>query len=444
MKPMSSPAEPYFLPYQQRWLDDNSRLKIMEKSRQIGLSYTAAYTAVRRAIMTDARHDIWVSSRDDLQSRLFLKDCQFWAGLLNQACEAFNLELADFNASTASILQFANGRRIYSLSSNPNALAGKRGHVILDEFALHPDQERLYQVALPVITWGGQLEIISTHRGADSFFNRILDDIKAGRTSTNWSHHRVPLEDAVAQGLVERINQKREQSETRPEFIERCRRDCLTDDAWFQEYCCTPAQANGCFLNHDDVIACSSEKLDVLHPTLERLCESDNLLYLGVDVGRLHDLTVFDVGEVIDKVAHDRLRLVLKKRPFAEIEHWLRQLTRMRRLVHTAIDATGLGMQIAEVARTMCSCTPVTFTADMKTKLAYQLRHDFERRRLRISPDEELRRDLLSVQKAVNAHGGISIAGNTPDGHCDRFWALALRQYAWSRVPGILRPMFLD
>ena len=35
------------LPYQQRWVNDNSRLKLCEKSRQIGLSWTAAYRVVR-------------------------------------------------------------------------------------------------------------------------------------------------------------------------------------------------------------------------------------------------------------------------------------------------------------------------------------------------------------------------------------------------------------
>ena len=67
--------------------------------------------------------------------------------------------------SSAYVLQFANGRHIYSLSSNPNALAGKRGHLTLDEFALHQDQRLLYRVAKPVTTWGGQLSVISTHRG---------------------------------------------------------------------------------------------------------------------------------------------------------------------------------------------------------------------------------------------------------------------------------------
>jgi phage FluMu gp28-like protein len=44
---------------------------------------------------------------------------------------------------SAHALHFASGRRIYSLSSNSNALAGKRSHVKLDEFALHQDQRLL-------------------------------------------------------------------------------------------------------------------------------------------------------------------------------------------------------------------------------------------------------------------------------------------------------------
>src|SRR5436190_13133357 len=33
----------YFLPYQIQWLDDESPLRIMEKSRQVGVSYADAY-----------------------------------------------------------------------------------------------------------------------------------------------------------------------------------------------------------------------------------------------------------------------------------------------------------------------------------------------------------------------------------------------------------------
>lgn len=41
--------KPYFLPYQQEWLADSSRMKIAEKSRRIGWTYTQAYEDVRDA-----------------------------------------------------------------------------------------------------------------------------------------------------------------------------------------------------------------------------------------------------------------------------------------------------------------------------------------------------------------------------------------------------------
>src|SRR4029077_15193788 len=103
------------------------------------------------------------------------------------------------NAS-ACVLEFPSGRRIYSLSSNPNALAGKRGHVKLDEFALHEDQRLLYRVAKPVTTWGGQLCLISTHRGAQTVFNQLILDITEKGNPMGWSLHTVPLQKAVEQG----------------------------------------------------------------------------------------------------------------------------------------------------------------------------------------------------------------------------------------------------
>src|SRR5437899_3634627 len=208
--------EPYLLPYQLRWVRDNSPLKIMEKSRQIGISFATAYSAVKRVGAVDARLDVWVSSRDEVQARLFLEDCEYWAKELQLIAQARCEKVFDSDKGfSAYVLRFQNGRCIYSLSSNPNALAGKRGHVILDEFALHADQRLLYRVAKPVTTWGGQLEIISTHRGANSVFNQILRDIKERGNPMGWSHHRITLHDGVAQGLVERINAKRGSSDGR-------------------------------------------------------------------------------------------------------------------------------------------------------------------------------------------------------------------------------------
>ena len=98
-----------FLPYQSRWITDQSRLKLMEKGRQIGLSWATAYATVSRTALTTAKRDQWVSSRDDIQARLFLEDCKLWAG---------NLELAA--ADLGEIALDPDGKQsAYVLRSSP-------------------------------------------------------------------------------------------------------------------------------------------------------------------------------------------------------------------------------------------------------------------------------------------------------------------------------------
>src|SRR5207245_3159804 len=125
-------------------------------------------------------------------ARLQLEDCLHWAEFLHLGATNLGEILIDPGANaSAYTVQFANGRRIYSLSSNPNALAGKRGHVTLDEFALHPDQRLLYRVAKPVTTWGGTLSVISTHRGIGSVFNQLIRDALENGNSMAWQVHTV-------------------------------------------------------------------------------------------------------------------------------------------------------------------------------------------------------------------------------------------------------------
>src|SRR6266513_2117785 len=114
---MTTPDK-FFYKSQRDWINDDSPLKIIVKSRQTGFS------------------------------------CRNWADLLKIGFKDKGETLLDPDTnSSAYVLQFANGRRIYSLSSNPNALAGKCGHVKIDEFALHKDQRLLYRVAKPDTTW---------------------------------------------------------------------------------------------------------------------------------------------------------------------------------------------------------------------------------------------------------------------------------------------------
>src|SRR5688572_2451473 len=219
----------FFLPYQRRWIDDPAPLRIIEKSRQIGLTTADAFDSVRKASALDATLDVWVSSRDLPTAREYLRQCKRWAQTLQLAADGPEWEVFDKGKDLGAFtLRFKSGRCIFSLSSNPDALVGKTGHIKLDEFAIHREQRELYRIAKPCTTWGGQLSIISTHRGNQTVFYEILQSIKHDGNPMGWSHHRVTLQDAVDAGLVEKINATRSRgresvadstSETPEEFV---------------------------------------------------------------------------------------------------------------------------------------------------------------------------------------------------------------------------------
>jgi phage FluMu gp28-like protein len=428
-----SRAETYFLPYQQAWIKDPERLKIVEKSRQIGFSYADAYRSVRLVAAKGAKLDVWVASRDELQAKQYLLHCKRWARVLNLAAEDLGEQVIDSDKDlSAFVLRFSSGLCIYTLSSNPDAIAGKTGHIVLDEFALHKDQRTLYAVAKPAIQWGGTLSIISTHRGTASIFNGIIRDIKERGNPMGWALHRVTVHDAVDQGLVERINQVTGAAETREQWLARQRAECIDEEQWQQEYCCTPADDNAAFLPWEMIIAC--EETNTIK-TLDYLRETRNPLYLGMDVARKKNLTVIDVGEQIGDVIWDRQRIELQNRTFAEQEECLYTLLALPALKRACIDSTGLGAQLAERAKERFGwkVEAISFSQQVKEDLAFHLRTQFEDRALRLHHSPLLRADLRGIRKETTPAGNIRFTGESEDSHCDRFWALALREHARKR-----------
>ena len=429
-------SEPYFLPYQTAWRRDPARLRICQKSRQIGLSYVDSYDSVLKAALVTGR-DVWVMSRDEAQAKQYIRYCKRWANVLQHAAEDFGEQvftLKDGKAAKVQVLAFASGFSIYALSSNPDAIVGKTGHVKLDEFALHKDQRTLYAVAKPVIQWGGTLSIISTHRGIGTVFNEILTDIQQKGNRMGWSLHTIAIQTAVEQGLVERINASNAAhgsgtTETRDEWLRRQRAECIDEEQWLQEYCCIPANEAAAFISYELVNSCTEP--DCLKD-FTYLVNCPNPLFLGVDVARKKDLCVLDVGEKIGDVIWDRLRVELLNRRFSEIEEELYRLLGLRQLKRACIDATGLGLQLAERAseRFSWKIETITFTSAAKEELAVSFKVDLEKRHLRLADDPQLRADLRGIRKEVTLGGNIRYAGESEGSHCDRFWAKALRQHA--------------
>lgn len=434
------PANPdaIFLPFQSRWITDRSRLKLMEKSRQIGISWSTAFASDERVAAQGARHDEWVSSRDDIQARLFIEDCKLFARIMNMAAKDLGEVVIDAEKKlSAYVLEFASGRRIHSMSSNPDAQAGKRGGRILDEFALHRDQRKMWAIAYPGITWGGSLEIVSTHRGANSFFNGLIREAKEKGNPKKLSLHRVTLQDALDQGFLYKLQQAlpadaEQQDMDEVEYFDFVKNGAADDESFDQEYMCIPADDDSKFIEYELITGC--EYMAGMPWEREVDDRFAGRVFCGVDIGRKKDLTVLWVFELLGDVLYTRKVIALQNMRKSDQEAilypWFGIADR------TCIDATGLGIGWVDDAQDKFGeqrIEGVTFTGQTKEALAYPVKGAMEDRAMRIPDDPVIRADLRKVQKVTTAAGNIRfVAESTPDGHADRFWALALAKHAAS------------
>lgn len=430
-----------FLPFQEKWIKDNSRLKLQEKSRQIGASWSTGYKASERTSIAGTRWDQWVSSRDEIQARLFLEDCKMWAKLLNVAANDIGEVVVDKEKRiSALVLEFANGRRIHSMSSNPDAQAGKRGGRILDEFALHPDPRKLWSIAYPGITWGGNMEIISTHRGSRNFFNELILEVKEKGNPKNISLHTVTLQNALDQGFLFKLQQALPKDHEVQEldeagYFDYIRAGAADEESFLQEYMCIPGDDDVAFLEYDLIAQCEYTALDKWEVDIEQKKRQGSRFYAGIDIGRKNDLTVMWIMEELGDVLCTRKVLALKNMRKSDQEKQLWPL--MAHMDRTSIDATGLGIGWADDAQDKFGkyrVEAVTFTAQMKEELAYPVRGKMEDKKLRLPYDKEIRADLRAVTKQVTSAGNIRFtAERNSDGHADRFWALALAIHSASK-----------
>ena len=430
--------EAIFLPFQSRWIQDASRLKLMEKSRQIGISWSTAFASAERTAAQGARHDEWVSSRDDIQARLFIEDCKLFAGVMNLAAKDLGEVVIDADRKlSAYVLEFASGKRIHSMSSNPDAQAGKRGGRILDEFALHRDQRKMWAIAYPGITWGGSLEIVSTHRGSNSFFNGLIREAQEKGNPKRLSLHRVTLQDALDQGFLYKLQQAlpddaEQQDMDEAEYFDFVKKGAADEESFDQEYMCIPADDDSKFIEYALITGC--EYMAGMPWEREVTDTFTGRVFCGVDIGRKKDLTVLWVVEQLGDVLYTRkvipMERMRKSAQEAILYPWFAIADRI------CIDATGLGIGWADDAQDKFGehrVEAVNFSAQVKEALAYPLKGAMEDRALRIPDDQAIRADLRKVQKVTTSAGNIRfVAESTPDGHADRFWALALAIHAAS------------
>ena len=440
----------FLLPYQKRWVLDPSERRLQVKARQIGGTYTESLRQTMVALGVP-HFDSWWISRDDKQSREFVVYVAKWVQMVNMVAWRLGMkgtklyglkdalrptieetEYINYNKQVmARIVQFHNGSRICALTSNPDAARGNHGNLGIDELAAHKDQERLFRVARPIITTGGNLAIISTHDGP-GVFNDLVKECEEGDNQKGFSLHKTTIIDAVEQGYVQKVvNVVRERLHKEPlsdeDWLQDIKDGCLDEIEWQQEYMCICVEEAYSLLPIPLIATAERPDSELYHD--EKFFAGCST-YLGMDIGRHRDLTVIWVATRVGDILYTHEIKILDQADYDTQEHHLNAIMGRYGVQHACIDETTKGQMLAERAVKRWGemmVTAVNVNTSSKARLAPLVKAAFERRLIRIPIDQELREDLHRVEKQVGENGVIRYhAPSTRDGHSDRFFACAL------------------
>lgn len=464
-----------FLPYQSRWSEDRAQVKLWEKSRRIGASWGEAGENTLLAASEHGMDVFYIGYTKDMAIE-FIEDCAAWARhykLAAGAVEEFVFKETDKTGGEREIqafrIRFASGFKIEALSSRPRNLRGKQGKIVIDEAAFHDDLPGLVKAAIAMLMWGGRVVIISTHNGEESHFNELITLIRAGKVP--YSLHRTTLDDALAEGLYQRICLRLGQTWSKT-AEEKWRQDLLDqygEDA-NEELLCIPARGGGIYLPRNLVEACMSPDIPVIRlacktsfaqepdwiraKTIRQWCDEnlkpvlavmrqDVLSYLGEDFGRSGDLSVqLPLCEYRNLSYRAPFVVELRNVPFTEQEFILKYLCdRLPRFCGAALDARGNGQYLAERAMQYYGAhriLQVMLSQEWYRDNMPRYKQAFEDRNIMLPKDG----DILDDHRAVRMDKGVAKvpwSGKGRDGgqrHGDSAIAGALALYAATNLAG--------
>lgn len=410
------------LPYQREDVESDARFRWNCWARQTGKSFTKSLRRILRGLQR-RRTQIFLSA-GERQSRELMDKVRQHCQALKIATDYYdNRFFRDLSIKQLEVT-LPGGVRIIGLPANPQTARGFTGDVFLDEFAMHAFDRDIWGAMFPTVLRGeGELDIASTPKGKSNVFYQL-------RGNDLFSTSTVDLPQAVAHGL---------------DVDATVMRRAMDDDTLYrQEFLCEFVDEATAFLTYDQISACMEATLTPCETVGELAAESREM-FVGVDIGRMRDLTVMWVlaraGDVLTTVA----MFELPRAPFRVQFDLLTELLSLRRVRRCCIDAGGLGMQLAEQAVERFGghrVEPVTFTAALKSQMASALRICVESQRIRIPNDDRIRNDWHSVERSMTESGHFRLAAPRREGsHADRFWAAALAVHAADVASGNVESM---
>jgi phage FluMu gp28-like protein len=455
-------------PYQQRWIDDDSRFKGAVKSARIGYTFGTMGEIVLDCI--EKPNTTWtVLASSKAVAVEGIDAAQKIRQAMGAVAEMYEEPFADdlgLTTETQTRMQYPNGARIIALAANPRTARGYPGNAFLDEFGHAPDSYAIWAAIARQVALGHKLRVASTPNGEQGKFFDLAKEFGVAEgvapeinpvRKDSWSWHWEDVHMAVAEGC--------------PINVDEMRNLFRDTDSFSQEFLCVFLKAVGAWLSLELISRAEDSGATMEWPSGYIPMGP---LYAGIDVGREGDRTILWLDEMVGDVAWTRMVLRIHSTPFFSPDgefarndqaHMLLPWVRLAN--RTAMDSTGIGLGLFEWLAARCpghvmglnfsgsidaeksaAVSKGAQNVKIKTDLAVRLKQRLEQGRERIPHDAQIRQELQAIKKeysggavkfdAPRIEVDTAVAGGKKKkvfAHADSFWAKAMADFAAAGAP---------
>lgn len=392
--------------YQSDFINDQSRYRIVDKSRQTGFTFITSREAIYKALARPNR-TILIISVSDRQAHHVIKYVEEALAEMEKPPQLVY--------DTKSIKTFTNGSRIIALPNSPSTVRGyPADDIYIDENAHIKNDRSMEQAIVPSTSRGGTVTRVSTPMGKRGIFWSVWEKAE----ELEYSKHFVPWKECPDLDIATIKKQFGEMDEItfRQEFEGE-----FVDEAVS-------------FFPYDVIMKGVNHELEMVADSTELVGHEESTFYAGVDFAKIRDETVITVmerkpgGRFVARLIH-----VFSATPYKTQLLFIKSLQARFPLVRLYFDMTGVGVRLNEDLSDSMGhiAVGINFSSQSKEKMITELRILFEQERIEIPENQYLIAQLHQLERTETG-GGVTRYRHAEGKHDDAVWSLALACFAGS------------
>ena len=390
-------------PYQKKILEDKSTKRIVNKAKQVGISWLFAAETLVECLWKPAITCLFISNSQRNANRIL----QYVYDLIYSMPLDFRPDLSE--GESKNEVRFMNRSKIISLANNPSTARGYSSNLVyVDELAHFnsPSGKEMVDAVRSSISRGGRLTLFSTPYGTNNEFYRIWSD------SSDFTKFEIPWYDCP--DPIYRAYVKTEKTSVSM--------DPLIFD---QEYLCKFLGDEIAYFPHDLVLSCINNDFQLWGDY--ETSRTKNSLFAGIDFGRVRSSTVITVIEQVGKKLFVRLIKEFSQEDYTHQLRYINGLDSRMNIFKFAVDQTGIGIRLYEELRNSIGekVQPVVFTPQSKERMVTNLKIAMEESSL-ILPDHEKLKNQFQTFQRITTPGGTVRYKHQEGKLDDMVWSLAL------------------